>query len=93
MNKSVLGILDSQRQAESAVDELQRRGIPVSAISVLLPTPTARVTSFTSITPRRRRARSLERAPAGSSAERSVSSPGSVRSRSRDWVHSSLLVR
>ena len=37
MNKSVLGILESQRQATSAVEELQNRDISVSAISVLLP--------------------------------------------------------
>lgn len=37
MKKSVLGILDSQMQAERAVSELQERNIPVSAISVLLP--------------------------------------------------------
>lgn len=37
MKKSVLGILDSQMQAERTVSELQERKIPVSAISVLLP--------------------------------------------------------
>jgi hypothetical protein len=37
MNKSVLGIVESQLQAETAVRELQERGILVSSISVLLP--------------------------------------------------------
>jgi len=37
MKKSVLGILDSQLQTESAVDKLQARGVLSSAISVLLP--------------------------------------------------------
>jgi hypothetical protein len=37
MNKSVLAIVESQLQAETAVRELQERGILVSSISVLLP--------------------------------------------------------
>lgn len=37
MSKSVVGIVESQLQAESAVRELQERGILVSAVSVLLP--------------------------------------------------------
>jgi hypothetical protein len=37
MNKSVLAILDSQHQTETAVNDLQGRGILPSAISVLLP--------------------------------------------------------
>ncbi|HKU36812.1 MAG TPA: general stress protein [Polyangiales bacterium] len=37
MGKSVLGIVESQLQAESAVNELQERGILVSTISVLFP--------------------------------------------------------
>ena len=37
MKKSVLGILDSQMQAERTVAALQEHKIPVSAISVLLP--------------------------------------------------------
>jgi hypothetical protein len=37
MNKSVLAILDSQLQTENAVNELQRRGVLSSSISVLLP--------------------------------------------------------
>src|SRR5262245_47992468 len=37
MSKSVLGIVESQLQAETAVSELQNRGILVSAISVLFP--------------------------------------------------------
>jgi hypothetical protein len=37
MNKSVLGIVESQRQAETVVSQLQSRGVPVSSISVLLP--------------------------------------------------------
>jgi hypothetical protein len=37
MKKSVLAILDSQLQTENAVNDLQRRGILSSSISVLLP--------------------------------------------------------
>lgn len=37
MEKSVLAILDSQLRTETVVSELQQRGIPSSAISVLLP--------------------------------------------------------
>src|SRR3954471_23933171 len=37
MKKSVLAILDSQLQTESAVDKLQARGVLSSGISVLLP--------------------------------------------------------
>jgi hypothetical protein len=37
MKKSVLAILDSQLQTERTVSELQERGVPSSAISVLLP--------------------------------------------------------
>jgi uncharacterized protein YcfJ len=37
MNKSVLGIVESQLQAEAVVSQLQSKGIPVSSISVLLP--------------------------------------------------------
>ena len=37
MNKSVMGIVDSQLQAESIVDELQRAGFGQSALSVLFP--------------------------------------------------------
>jgi uncharacterized membrane protein len=37
MKKSVLAILDSQLQAETAVNALQERGVLSSAISVLLP--------------------------------------------------------
>jgi len=37
MSKSVVGIVESQLQAESAVSELRERGILVSSISVLLP--------------------------------------------------------
>ena len=37
MKKSVLAILDSQLRTETVVSELQQRGIPSSAISVLLP--------------------------------------------------------
>src|SRR4051812_21900551 len=40
MNKSVLGMLESQRQTENAVDALQTRGVPASSISVLLPDTT-----------------------------------------------------
>lgn len=37
MGTSVVGIVESQLQAENAVSELQERGILVSSISVLLP--------------------------------------------------------
>jgi hypothetical protein len=37
MKKSVLSIMDSQLQAESAVNALRERGIPTSSISVLFP--------------------------------------------------------
>jgi uncharacterized membrane protein len=37
MKKSVLAIMDSQLQTENAVNELQKRGVLPSAISVLLP--------------------------------------------------------
>jgi uncharacterized protein YcfJ len=37
MKKSVLGIVETQLQAENVVSDLQKRGIPVSNISVLLP--------------------------------------------------------
>jgi len=37
MKKSVIAILDSQLKTENAVNALQKRGVPSSAISVLLP--------------------------------------------------------
>jgi len=37
MNKSILAILDSERQAETVVSELQQVGIPQSSLSVLFP--------------------------------------------------------
>lgn len=37
MKKSIIAILDSQLKTESAVNALQKRGVPPSAISVLLP--------------------------------------------------------
>lgn len=37
MSKSILAILDSERQAETIVSELQQVGIPQSSLSVLFP--------------------------------------------------------
>ncbi len=79
MKKSVIGIVETQIQAERIVDQLQQRGVASSDISVLFPDKRGSkdfAHEHNTKAPRGRGRRAL--APVASSAARLACSPGSA---------------